>query len=88
MIIDPETGAIIAKGDKFNSRHLWTRTDINHWECQKCDCHKEQFGEKQFQYWCNKEKFDKAPLCTNSKLIIEKQKKDEKQTDAIQLKFW
>lgn len=85
MIVDQETGAIISKGDKFNERHLWTRTDINHWECNKCDCRKEQFGNKQFQYWLNGEKHDHAPECTNSKLTIEKNKKYE---ETKQLSIW
>lgn len=72
MVIDPETGAVLSQKDTFNGRHLWERYDLRTWNCQKCSCVKTQIGEKQFRYQMNNKVEDKAPLCDNTKLIIEK----------------
>lgn len=87
MIVDPETGAIISKGDNLNGRHLWQRTNLNHWSCIKCECVKEQFGDKQFQYWKALQKFDRAPECDNSKVEIITNKKNGKCSSNQQLTF-
>ena len=70
MIIDPETGEQIYKGDNMNNRHLWERFDLMTWYCKKCECMKKKTGEKEYQYRINTDILKKAPPCTNSKLII------------------
>ena len=81
MIIDPETGTIISKGDKFNGRHLWNRYDLTTWHCIKCQCEKKQTGEKEYTYYIDKDIFNKAPICTNSKLTIIKLEKNGRKKD-------
>lgn len=87
MIIDPETGETIYKGDSMNARHLWDRYDLTTWHCKKCECKKKQTGEKQYIYVIQQDIFEKAPLCTNSKLITINFKKNESKEKQLEIEF-
>lgn len=68
MIINIETGEIVTKSDKLNTRHRWVKLSNHHWQCIKCYLHKESIGKNQYNYWDSDTVYNYANKCNNNQV--------------------